>query len=347
MFLSIVTLLIRPSLGATTSLLTKLTALKFGNDRSSYIKFTPDWSPFSNRVSACAWIRDLGSAIYRPVFQASGYELVMTANGPYISILGQVQHLQSKISVAKGTWFHECVTWSTSSGTHRVYINGKEIGAKSTPDRLMKATGALTLGNYGGNNNAWMFGGEMVYLNFYAKELSASEVASMSQRGMCSHIADVDEHESSRVIKWEDLVKIGRSGTVTDIDITDCRYLKEILEESDQRFNETVQLENELEDVSTRLNSTLAELEETQAEKVENKQKLEDVWTRLNSTLAELEEISANLKLSKTWDWDIFLSEQFLNQTFTSENSQLLRSAWDDIAGIESRHFIFTATFII
>ncbi|XP_063690186.1 putative leucine-rich repeat-containing protein DDB_G0290503 [Bolinopsis microptera] len=211
----------------------------------------------------------------------------------------------------------------------------------------------------------------MAYLNFYAKELSASDIANMAQQGMCSNIAAEDKKDYYRIIKWEDLLELGRSGTVTDLDIlTKC--LKDIcstldstvagleeeeqeledvsnrlnstladLEEKEQeledlstRFNSTVaeleEKEQELEDVSNRLNSTVAELEESQADKFEMKEELDDISARLNSTVAELEQVTANRNAS--WDWDIFLAEQFLDQNLTAEHAQLLRSTWDDIA---------------
>ena len=57
-------------------------------------------------------------------------------------------------------------------------------------------------------------------LNVYAKELSSNEIASMVGKKMCN--IEADEHESTRVIKWEDLVKLRRSETVTDLYIAKC-----------------------------------------------------------------------------------------------------------------------------
>ncbi|XP_063681835.1 uncharacterized protein LOC134816774 [Bolinopsis microptera] len=160
----------------------------------------------------------------------------------------------------------------------------------------------------------------MAYLNVYAKELSSSEIGSMMELGMCN--IEVDVHESSRVIRWEDLLNQRRSGTITDVYLENC--LDEKLASAERKLTETARELTETraekgrieEKLSTDLNSTLAELEETQR--------------RLNSTLTELEEETA-LK-NRTWDWQIFLSDQFLNQTFAAEHSQLLHSTWDDIA---------------
>ena len=91
------------------------------------------------------------------------------------------------------------------------------------------------------------------------------------------------------------------------------------------------EMETELEDVNTRLNSTISELKETQKNKEKVEQKLDEISSRLNSTLGELEEMSSSE--NRTWDWNIFLSEEFLNRTFTTEDAQLLRSSWEDAAG--------------
>ena len=499
LFVSIVNLLIGSSLGATGRYSNRFTALKFADDANSYVQYTTDWSPFANVFSACVWVRDLGSAPHRPVYFKPPDELIMTADGSYSTVVRSYQQLQSNMTVSKGTWYHQCSTWSSSTRVHRVYVDGVEIGAKRTASgRSITSTGALTIGNYAGGHNSRKFGGEMAYLNFYNKELSASDIARMAQQGMCSNIAGVDKNESFRLIKWEYLLELGRSGTVTDLAITECwkalleeffeadklekeqelenlstklnstvaelkesqadkvekeqelenlstklnstvAELKESqadkvekeqeLENLSTKLNSTVaelkesqadkvekeqELENlstklnstvaelkesqadkvekeqELENLSTKLNSTVAELKESQADKVEKEQKLEDVSNRLNSTqeelkesqadqlekeqkledvsnrlnstqeelkesqadqlekekeledisarlnstVAELEEVTANRNAS--WDWDVFLSEQFLDQNFTAEHSQLLRSTWDDIAGTES-----------
>ena len=119
--------------------------------------------------------------------------------------------------------------------------------------------------------------------------------------------------------------------------------------------NTSEQLEEVLEEkvaLETRLNSTLVELEKvsqnlttSKGEHSETSERLEVVLaenkalskslvfltSRLNSTLVELEELSKSM--NRTWDWEVFLAEQFINQTFTAEHSEILHSTWDGIAG--------------
>ena len=89
-------------------------------------------------------------------------------------------------------------------------MNGVPLGSRqTTAGRTLTTGGELTLGMWGSTSHP--FDGEMAYLNVYAKELSSSEIASMLEKGMCN--VEADEHESSRVIKWEELVKLTRTGT--------------------------------------------------------------------------------------------------------------------------------------
>ena len=303
---SIAALFMAPSLGASASL-SRVTALKFAPN--SYIQYTPDWSRLTSAISICAWIKDTGSSSHRAFFSYySYYELTILTDGSHTCIFGSFQHLQSKHSVPKGNWHFVCVTWSLASRDHKYYLNGVLLGSKQTAaGRSLKTGGELFIGKWYGSSSNHDFAGEMAYLNVYATELSSSEIVSMLELGMCS--IEVDKHESSRVIRWEDLLELERSGTITDA------YLGECLEPIVEKLADESRAEKEK--MSTNLNSTLTELEKTQK--------------RLNSTLAELEEVTA-LK-NRTWDWQIFLSDQFLNQTFAAEHSHLLHSSWDNIAG--------------
>ena len=324
-----------PSPGASASL-SRVTALKFAPN--SYIQYTPDWSRLTSAISVCAWIKDTGSSAHRTFFSYhSSQELIILADGSYTGIFGSFRHLQSKHLVPKGTWHFVCVTWSLESRDHKFYVNGVLLGSKQTAaGRSLKTGGELWIGKWTTTSSNHDFAGEMAYLNVYAKELSSSEIARMVELGMCS--IEVDKHESSRVIRWEDLLELERSGTITDAYLGECLVVKL----ADEIRAEKEKIEEKM---STKLNSTIAELEETQRrlnstrgekEKMSTNlnstlTELEKTQKRLNSTLAELEEVTA-LK-NRTWDWQIFLSDQFLNQTFTVEHSHLLHSSWDNIAG--------------
>ena len=201
-------------------------------------------------------------------------------------------------------------------------MNGLLLGSRqTTAGKTLTTGGELTLGMWGSSSHP--FDGEMAYLNVYAKELSSSEIASTVEKGMCN--IEADEHESTRVIKWEDLVKLRRTGTVTDV------YIEECLVQLDSIFD---QKEAKLKGAERKLNETAGELTETQQKLNATIVELIETREELNATLDNLKEVLANQ--NNTWDWNIFLSEQFLNETFTTEHAQLLRSSWEDAAGKKS-----------
>ena len=114
-----------------------------------------------------------------------------------------------------------CAVWSTSSSSYRYYVDGELIGSMPTrSDRLFEPGLKLLLGIRGGYY--WTdsgFGGQMFYLNFYAKEFEAAEVKKMAASGICRAMAS-EEHEEQRLVKWGYILEQTRTGNVTDVDLT-------------------------------------------------------------------------------------------------------------------------------
>ena len=328
LFLSI-TVILLVSVEAADDL-SRLKFLKFSPN--SYIQFTPDWSSLTSAISVCAWIRDIGSSPHRNFFYyfASGAEMTILADGQYIGIFGSHMHKQSSFTVAKGTWHHVCVTWSYNSRSHRYYVNGVLLGSQTTASgRTFRTGGSLVVGKWYGTSSNHDFAGEMAYLNVYRKELSSSEVASMANAGMCLNIAAVDRNEAYKVIKWEDILKQTRTGSITDHNML-ARCFKILEEEMEGKIRTALA---EKEELSTRLNATILELEEVKEEKTKTEERLNATHAELEETAEELEELLASL--NRTWDWDVFLTDQFVNETFTAENLKLIQSSWDKVAGKE------------
>ena len=119
-----------------------------------------------------------------------------------------------------GTWYHYCLTWSLSSQTQRVYVNGQLIGSRTTSSgRTFRNGGYLVIGNDAGSSGSsmsttYMFGGELYQLNFFSKELSSSEVQAIA-RDKCSGVEKT--YGDVRSIKWEDIISKPRNGNVTEI----------------------------------------------------------------------------------------------------------------------------------
>ena len=125
---------------------------------------------------------------------------------------------------------HVCCVECFFRASFRYYVNGELIGSMPTSsNRSLKPGGKgrpLTLGIRGGAyESISSFGGQMFFLNFYAKELSPAEVKGMADLGICVDML-IDEHQEVRLLKWEDILehRRRRRGTVTDVDLTGwCR----------------------------------------------------------------------------------------------------------------------------
>ena len=328
----------------------KFKALRFTQERSSFVQFVPDFSRYTQAISACVWVKSLGSAGAPTVFFYGGgsWELTMLDNGNHICIFGSCMQLSSKFSVSKRTWYHTCVTWQLSTRTHKYYVNGQLVGSQQTSAGRTLYTGqTMTLGNWGGNAANHEFGGEMLYLNFYAKELSESEVREMANNGMCADLL-ADRHKDVRLVKWEDMVRKTRSGRVTEVDTcsSSLSFFKKLKASESLLNNTRLELEKkteaeknltqELEHVSNQLNSTLLELTNVSTELNRTSAEVQEISTRLNQTELDLRRATQELEMYNNsrnkWDWEIFKSEQYINTTITAEQAEQLRTSWDSVA---------------
>ena len=151
-------------------------------------------------------------------------EILISDDCCYNHIFDQGWNLSSYFSGLSGAgkWFHYCYTWDYSSRTQRVYLNGRQIGSRTTSSgRRLRTGGYLVIGNdqngspANGMSSSYIFGGELFKLNLFSKELSSSEVSEMSQN-KCSYVEG--SYEDSRVIKWEDIPSLTRNGYIVEID---------------------------------------------------------------------------------------------------------------------------------
>ena len=203
-------------------------ALKFGNSVPDYIIYQPNMEPLQNALSVCSWVRKLRSSDTPSwlsyAVSGSTDEILISDTGRFNYIFDSNQDLTSYFSVTPGTWYHYCNTWSLSSRTRRVYVNGQQIGTYTTPaGRSLGMNGYLMIGNDQdgpgtGDDPDQVFGGELYKLNFFSKELSSSEVQAMA-RDKCSEVEET--YGDVRSIRWEDIIQKERNGNVTEIE-TEC-----------------------------------------------------------------------------------------------------------------------------
>ena len=331
------------------------TALRFNYDENSYISFSPDMSPMTQSFSVCLWIKKLQSSVTGPCpFAYNNYEIFMVDSGYYNQLFGSSSlngQLTSKFTTPKGSWYLYCSTWSLASRTFRVYHNGELVGTQTTEyGRTLQTGQTLNLGNmYSGSGHR--FGGEIFNFNMFSRELTASEVASLSENGLCTLIPE--SLEDYRKIKWEEILKLSRSGTVQDID-SGCE-----LETTKQKLAEKVQ---EKRTVELSLNRTLEDLVEIQGNFNSSQEELSaargqigTLREELNNTKIELEETKIELEETKEdlmnvtqskcvlqrgnlTKWDVFYSPDYYNKTFTRQLYKQLQSTWDTIS---SKNFVY------
>ncbi|XP_063678481.1 uncharacterized protein LOC134814315 [Bolinopsis microptera] len=342
------------------------TALKFAYDRNSYISYSPDVNSLTEKFSVCVWVHKFQSGNNPVAFAYNGWDIALGDSGYYNMLFSSRINLASKFPT-DNTWYLYCSTWSLASRTFRVYVNGQQIGTQTTPSgRRLQTGGALTLGNYA-PGNSHPFGGMLFNFNMYSKELTATEVAALSSAGFCAEIPE--QLEEYRIIKWEDILKLSRSGAVLDMDtrcaafvelrknlelaVTEKSSLELSLNETrtdlltvQGRFNST---QEELVGVQERFNSTQEELvgvqerfNSTQEELVGVRRELGATEGELNETRSDLQETKMELrnlteskcalKKGNLTKWDMFYSPEYYNKTFTRTLYQQLTSTWDSIS---------------
>ncbi|XP_063677941.1 uncharacterized protein LOC134813932 isoform X1 [Bolinopsis microptera] len=330
-------------------------ALKFAYDQNAYISYSPKVNSLAEKFSVCVWVRKFQSGNTPIAFAYNGWELALGDSGYYNMLFSTQINLASKFPT-DNTWYLYCSTWSLASRTFRVYVNGQQVGTRTTTSgRRLQTGGTLTLGNYG-TNNGHHFGGMLFNFNMYSKELTATEVAALSSGGFCAEIPE--QLEEYRVIKWEDILKLSRSGTVLDID-TRCAAFVELpitrkklelavreksslelslnktrtdLLEVQERFNST---QEELVGVQERFNSTHEELVGVRRELGATEGDLNETKSDLQETKLELRNLTESkcaLKKGNLTKWDMFYSPEYYNKTFTHTLYQQLTSTWDSIS---------------
>ena len=281
----------------------KTNILKFGNTDQDYILYKPDMSPLESEFTACAWIRRLKSGDRSVWFSYSSSltskEIQITDDGYQFYMFGTQSDLRSVYTVSPGTWFLNCLSWSSAAQTRNVYINGRVVDAASTPaGRTLGQGGYLLFGNEQdglgtGMDGGEIFGGEMYKLNVFSRMLTTSEIEEMS-RNMCDNVEE--KYGSTRYIKWEDVIQLSRNGNIHEKD-SGCgsegkTVYSLILEQTELKLSETLaQLksnENLLNSTTVKLERSESTLNRTQNELATTKSKLDKKSENLNKTLAEL-----------------------------------------------------------
>ena len=263
--------------------------LKFGQTDRDYVMFTHDMSQFETGFTLCTWVRKLYSrddpTWFSYAISSQEFELSMTDKGTQTTIFGDDTDLTSYYTVTPGTWFHNCLSWDSTTSTRDVYIDGVRVNGKATPaGRTLGQGGTIVLGNeqHGvgtGMDNADIFGGELYKLNMFTRKLSDSEIREMS-RDRCSEVEM--KYGEERGLTWEEVLGERKYGNVT-VSWSGC-------------ISPLRKLQSELLETKGRLNTTLEELERTKQEKDGYLADLQEKEEQINSTSEELEQTKSDLE---------------------------------------------------
>ena len=142
LFLFVICFLVEPSQSIGDD--KRFTALKFGTTMNDYVQFSNfDMSPFRNALTMCAWMRRVYTGLsYSEVVmhfhtRFEYWEILITPTGHYNQFVGSsvVNNIQSKFTTPVGKWLHYCVSFTTSTHTIQVYLNGVQVASGQTRSR--------------------------------------------------------------------------------------------------------------------------------------------------------------------------------------------------------------------
>ena len=346
----------------------KYTALQFGTTTNDYISFSHNMSPFRTAFTLCTWIKRVYTSSSEPVvfhYQTSSatHEILTASNGKFNRVLNDyvLESSQSKFTTQTGQWFHYCLTWSSSSRTIQIYLDGELAASGQTSSgRALHTSGTVWFGRLGNDaSSRYVFGGQLYRFNLYNEILSSGTIKRIADGGLC---AEVEETIGSRTLRWEDILAKSRTGSVVEVtgcDTGSMEFIERQLKENDAKLNA---MREELDTVTNKLNSTKEELqtvmgrlnrteEELDTTRVSlesetgshnrTKVRLESEVTRSNRTEEELNTCSAELtdtksqlkgarKFSNITMWDILYTDSFYHQIFTGQLLDDLKSwSWD------------------
>ena len=328
-------------------------ALHFGTSTSDYVTFSFDMSPFRYSFSTCMWIKHLHSSSYPTVFEydapLGNWDIMITANGYYTYVVndGGLSSARSKFTTPAGKWFSVCLTWSMSSRTSNLYLDGELIGTDQTASGKSLTMGGQLwfnrVSSRSSSSTSYVFGGELYQYTMFAEVLSATTIRKIADGGLCF---DLDELSETRVLRWEDILKKSRSGSVTDTDtgckqtLNNTRESQASLADATGRLNET---ETELRMVKKQLETLTGQFETVTGQLNKTEEKLETETGRFEAELAagreDLETCSANLTKTKSQldgarkfenitRWDVLYTAPYYNKIFTEDLFEQLTTSW-------------------
>ena len=193
-------------------------SLQFGNTLGDYVKFYPEMSNVKYALTVCSWVKKQQTGTIRSwityTTSTHGCEILISDAGGYNYIHNY--YFSVSVSVPLNTWTHQCLSWSTTSATIKVFYNGAMVGSKRVDNTSpLEEGGYILLGHDSSSpEESEIFGGQLMKLNIFGKELSGTEVTELYRGGRCSEV----EKKHVRFISWETILSQPRTGNVREVD---------------------------------------------------------------------------------------------------------------------------------
>ena len=212
-----------------TSALTPTVALSFENDLQSYMMLQMDMTPVKEAISVCSWVNKKRSA--------DKHDAWFSYNAPSrineILIAGRIKgwaymlrnNQENNQDVPSNEWHHVCLTWGFETKKIILYFDGNAIREEGSGNTKLAVGGSMAIGQYHNTadtrtnfNRDYNFGGELLKMNIYKRQLTATEVSEMFHSGMCSNYED--SLVADVFLSWDTIrYATERHGTITDVPI--------------------------------------------------------------------------------------------------------------------------------
>lgn len=206
-------------------------ALKFGNDLESYILINPDMTPVEEAISICSWVNKLqsgnGPTWIRYNSPSADHDFVMSDSLVEAYMLRK--SIRHNVRVTMNEWHHVCLTWAYSTKTTVLFFDGNKVATDTTPsDKKLSTGGAISIGQSLRATTGTLeasfyetvsFGGELLKLNIFTRQLEENEVSEMYNSGMCSDFEESLAEDT--FLSWDTLVnETPKHGDIVKVDIT-------------------------------------------------------------------------------------------------------------------------------
>ena len=188
-----------------------------------------DMEPVKEAISVCSWInKKTADSVHDAWFSYNAPSM-----NNEILIAGRIRgwafmnrdNIGNSQAVPSNEWHHVCITWGHATKTRVLYFDGQVIAHEASGNVKLIMGGTIAIGQnhktatMEASFHEYPFGGELLKLNVYKRQLEAGEVGEMFSSGMCS---DFEESLLGDVfLRWETILyATERHGTITEVPIT-------------------------------------------------------------------------------------------------------------------------------